>query len=78
MVTASYYSNFIKIPQPAQMFLHRSDLIMLQFSLNKIRKQGYELYNIFNTVLKFSANLTKEAGFIPNRMRARDTSTRSP
>jgi len=55
-----------------------ADLIMLQFSLNKISKQGYELYHIFNTMLKFSANLTKGEGFIPNRMWARDTSTRSP
>jgi hypothetical protein len=54
-----------------------TDLLMLQFSLNKIRKQGYELYHIFNTMLQFGASLTKEEGFIPNRMSARDTSTRS-
>jgi len=44
---------------------------MLKLSLNKIRKQGYELYHTFNNMLKFSANLTKEEGFIPNRMLAR-------
>jgi len=45
-----------------------TDLKTLQFSPNKIRKQCYELYHIFNTMLKFNANLTKEEGFILNRM----------
>jgi len=74
MAPASHYSNFVKIPQPAQMLFTQAsntDLIMLKLSLNKIRKQGYELHHTFNNMLKFSANLTKEEGFIPNRMLAR-------